>query len=705
MDEARNIPELFGSNCFNDTAMRTHLPKSVYEKLRETIDAGKDLDPAIADSVAHGMKEWAIEHGATHYTHWFQPLTGSTAEKHDSFISGPGKRGQILMEFSGKELVKGESDASSFPSGGLRATFEARGYTAWDCTSPAFLREDALGVTLCIPTAFCSFRGEALDKKTPLLRSMKALNDQALRILRLFGNTRSRRVIPNVGAEQEYFIVDREKYLQRKDLVYTGRTLFGAMPPKGQELDDHYFGVIRERIGGFMRDIDKELWKLGVPAKTEHNEVAPGQHELAPVYEECNVAVDHNQITMEVMKRVAGYHGLACLLYEKPFKGVNGSGKHNNWSLSTDDGINMLNPGDTPHENIQFLLVLACMMKAVDRHADLLRLSAACVGNDHRLGAHEAPPAIISIFVGEQLEDVIDQLCTTGSATHSIHGENMMTGVSTLPVFEKDATDRNRTSPFAFTNNKFEFRMVGASDSIASPNIVLNTITAEAFKEAADILEAADDFDEAVHNIIKDLMIRHRRIIFNGNGYTKEWEAEAARRGLPNLRRMVDAIPSLATEKAVSLFENFGVYTRTELESRMEIAFEGYAKAINIEAKTMIDLASKSIIPAVVRYIGSLADTLGKVKSACPAADAGAEEEMLIECSALLTETRNAMKELTQAVEYAGAVKGAKDSANAFCDKVVPAMEALRAPVDRLEMIVDKEYWPMPSYGDLLFEV
>ena len=558
MEKKDTITEIFGANVFNDEAMQVYLPKAVFKKLKKTIEDGLELDNDIADSVAHGMKEWAIDRGATHYTHWFQPLTGVTAEKHDSFISAP-KNGKVIMEFSAKELTKGEPDASSFPSGGLRATFEARGYTAWDCTSPAFIKKDSLGVTLYIPTAFCSYKGEALDKKTPLLRSMQAINTQALRILRLFGNTTAKRVIPSVGAEQEYFIVDREKYLQRKDLIYTGRTLFGAMPPKGQELEDHYFGSIRERIASYMNDLNHELWMLGVPSKTQHNEVAPAQHELAPVYEQVNIAVDHNQVTMETMKKVAGRHGLTCLLNEKPFAGVNGSGKHNNWSLTSDDGINMLNPGDTPHENIQFLLVLACILKAVDKHADLLRESAACVGNEHRLGAHEAPPAIISVFLGEQLEDVIDQLCSTGEATHSLQGGKLKTGVATLPDFEKDATDRNRTSPFAFTNNKFEFRMVGSSDSIASPNIVLNTIVAESFKEAANELENASDFDEAVHDMIKRLFSEHRRIIFNGNGYSNEWVEEAKRRGLSNLPSMIDAIPALVSDNAVKLFEEFEV--------------------------------------------------------------------------------------------------------------------------------------------------
>jgi len=631
-------------------------------------------------------------------------LTGVTAEKHDSFISAP-KNGKVIMEFSAKELTKGESDASSFPSGGLRATFEARGYTAWDCTSPAFIKKDSLGVTLYIPTAFCSYRGEALDKKTPLLRSMQAINTQALRILRLFGNTTTKRVIPSVGAEQEYFIVDREKYLQRKDLIYTGRTLFGAMPPKGQELEDHYFGSIRERIASYMNDINHELWMLGVPAKTQHNEVAPAQHELAPVYEQVNVAVDHNQVTMETMKKVAGRHGLTCLLNEKPFAGVNGSGKHNNWSLTSDDGINMLNPGDTPHENIQFLLVLACILKAVDKHADLLRESAACVGNDHRLGAHEAPPAIISVFLGDQLQDVIDQLCSTGEATHSIQGATLKTGVATLPDFETDATDRNRTSPFAFTNNKFEFRMVGSSDSIASPNIVLNTIVAESFKEAANELESASDFDEAVHDIIKRLFTAHRRIIFNGNGYSEEWVKEAKRRGLSNLPSMIDAIPALVSEDSIKLFEEFEVFTRTELESRVEIEYEAYSKAINIEAKTMIDIAGKSIIPAVIRYTTRLADSIIKLKSAVSGIEPYAQNAILIEVNEHLKESKVALENLKNYMDNAAEITDVTAHAKYMHEVVVPAMEALRKPIDTLEMIVDKDLWPMPSYGDLLFEV
>ncbi|MTK07802.1 MAG: glutamine synthetase type III [Hungatella sp.] len=705
MSEVVNVAELFGKNVFNETVMRERLPKSVFKKLKKTIEDGAELDPSIADVVAHAMKDWAIERGATHYTHWFQPLTGITAEKHDSFISSPTSEGKVIMEFSGKELVKGEPDASSFPSGGLRATFEARGYTAWDCTSPAFLREDAIGVTLCIPTAFCSYTGEALDKKTPLLRSMEAVDEQALRILRLFGNTTSKRVTPSVGPEQEYFIVDHEKYLQRKDLIYAGRTLFGAMPPKGQEMEDHYFGSIRERIAAYMKEVNEELWKLGVPAKTQHNEVAPAQHELAPIYEQANVAVDHNHIVMETLKKVAGRHGLNCLLHEKPFAGVNGSGKHNNWSLTSDDGINLLNPGETPHENIQFLLVLSCILKAVDKHADLLRQSAADVGNDHRLGANEAPPAIISVFIGEQLEDVVDQLCSTGEATHSKSGGTLKTGVKTLPDLFKDATDRNRTSPFAFTGNKFEFRMVGSSDSISSPNVVLNTITAEAFKEAADILEKAEDFDTAVHDMIKEQLAAHRRVIFNGNGYSDAWVEEAERRGLPNIKAMVDAIPALTKEKSISMFEEFKVFTKAELESRVEIEYETYSKAINIEARTMIDMAGKQLIPAVVKYTTVLADSLGKVKSACPSADTSVQEELLTEVSAYLSDMKVALSALIDITDKCAAIGENKEQAAAYHSEVVPAMAALREPADKLEMIVDKDLWPLPSYGDLIFEV
>ena len=701
--ELFNVADIFGENVFNDTVMQERLPKKVYKNLRKTIEEGKDLDLETADVIAHEMKEWAIEKGATHYTHWFLPLTGVTAEKHDSFISAPLPSGKVLMTFSGKELIKGEPDASSFPSGGLRATFEARGYTAWDCTSPAFVRQDAGGATLCIPTAFCSYTGEALDQKTPLLRSMEAINKEALRLLRLFGNTTSKKVTPSVGAEQEYFLVDAEKFEERKDLIYTGRTLFGAMPPKGQELDDHYFGTIRQRIASFMRDVNIQLWKVGVPAKTQHNEVAPAQHELAPIYTEANIAVDQNQLTMQTLKRVACQHGLKCLLHEKPFAGVNGSGKHDNWSITTDDGINLLDPGKTPHENTQFLLVLACILKAVNKHADLLRESAADPGNDHRLGANEAPPAIISIFLGEQLEDVVEQLISTGEATHSLKGGKLETGVSTLPDLFKDATDRNRTSPFAFTGNKFEFRMVGSRDSIANPNIVLNTIVAEAFADACDILEKADDFDLAVHDLIKEYLTENQRIIFNGNGYSDEWVAEAERRGLPNIKSMVEAIPAITTDKAVELFERFSVFTKAELESRAEIQYEAYAKAINIEARTMIDMASKQFLPAFIKYTKTLADTINAVKAA--GVDATVQTETLKEVSALMAETKAALDKLVKVTGEAAAKEEGEVQATYYHTEVVPAMDALRAPVDKLEMIVDKEAWPMPSYGDLIFEV
>ena len=703
MSEKINVAEIFGENVFNDTVMKERLPKNVYKNLKLAMKGEKELQLADADVIANEMKDWAIEKGATHYTHWFQPLTGSTAEKHDSFISAPNENGKVLMEFSGKELIKGEPDASSFPSGGLRATFEARGYTAWDCTSPAFVREDATGATLCIPTAFCSYTGEALDQKTPLLRSMDAINEQSLRILKLFGNTTSKKVTPSVGAEQEYFIVDRDKYLQRKDLIFSGRTLFGAMPPKGQELDDHYFGAIRERIGAFMKDVNKELWKMGVSAKTQHNEVAPAQHELAPIYAQCNTATDNNQLTMEVLKKVAYRHNLVCLLHEKPFAGVNGSGKHNNWSITTDDGINLLDPGKTPHENIQFLLVLGAVMKAVDTHADLLRESASDVGNDHRLGANEAPPAIISMFLGEQLEDVVMQLIDKGDATNSIQKGKLKTGASTLPDLNKDATDRNRTSPFAFTGNKFEFRMVGSSDSIAPANVVLNTIVAESFREIADELEKADNFDMACHDMIKKLFTEHHRIVFNGNGYSDEWVEEAERRGLPNIKSMVDAVPALTAPKAIKLFESFGVFTESELRSRAEIKYEAYAKAINIEAKSMIDIASKHIIPAVVSYTTELANSVIAVSEA--GVDSSTQKELLDEVTKYLKEMKAALKKLTEVTEKASDITEGKEQATYFRDVVKVAMDELRSPADKLEMIVDKEFWPFPSYGDLLFEV
>ncbi len=705
MEKSQLISDFFGCNVFNDALMQEKLPSDIYKKLKKTIEDGAQLDVSIAGAVAHAMKEWAIERGATHYTHWFQPLTGITAEKQESFISAPNANGKVIMEFSAKELTKGESDASSFPSGGLRATFEARGYTAWDCTSPAFLREDALGVTLCIPTAFCSYKDEALDKKTPLLRSMQVINEQALRIIRLFGNVDAKKIITCVGAEQEYFVVDREKYLKRLDLVYTGRTLFGSMPPKGQEMEDHYYASISERVASYMNEVNHELWKLGVPAKTQHNEVAPAQHELASVYEQVNRTVDHNQLVMETLKKISNRHGLACLLHEKPFEGVNGSGKHNNWSICTDTGINLLNPGDTPHENIQFLLVLACIISAVDKHADLLRQSAAIAGNDHRLGSSEAPPAIISIFVGEQLEDVIDQLTQTGFATHSKKGGILKTGVNTLPDLEKDATDRNRTSPFAFTNNKFEFRMVGSSDSVASSNIVLNTIVAQSFKEAADILEKADNFDEKVHDLIKELLSKHRRIIFNGNGYSKEWIQEAKKRGLPNIATTVEAISALTTDKAIKLFEDFKVFTRAELISRKEIEYENYTKIINIEAKTMIEMTDKLIIPAIIKFINNIAVSINNVQCACKQADTSVQKELLLKISALLTKIEHNNSKLKEGCIETSNIKDIKERAFKSSELIRGLMKNLRESVDKAELIVDKDLWPMPSYGDLMFEL
>ena len=697
-----NVEEIFGENVFTVGKMRERLPKKVFANLMNVMNKGGELSISDADVIAKAMKDWAVEKGATHYTHWFQPLTGITAEKHDAFVTHPDADGKMIMEFSGKELIKGEPDASSFPSGGLRATFEARGYTAWDCTSPAFVKEDATGAILCIPTAFCSYKGEALDKKTPLLRSMEAVSEQALRIVRLFGNTEATKVTASVGPEQEYFIIDRNKYLERKDLIYTGRTLFGAPAPKGQELEDHYFGSIKERIGAYMKDINIELWKLGVTAKTQHNEVAPAQHELAPIYETANVAVDHNQLVMDVMKKVATRHGLACLLHEKPFAGVNGSGKHDNWSIVTDNGVNLIDPGDTPNENLQFLLVLACIMKAVDTHADLLRQSASDVGNDHRLGANEAPPAIISMFLGDQLEDVVNQIIETGTATHSIEGGKLLTGVSTLPDFAKDATDRNRTSPFAFTGNKFEFRMVGSADSIASPNTVLNAIVAEAFCEAADILEKSDDFDKDVHELIKKYMTEHKRIVFNGNGYSDEWVAEAERRGLPNIKSMVDAASALTTDKSVALFEKFGIFTKAELESREEITYETYTKYINIEALTMISMASKQILPAVISYTTELASSIASVEAV--GCDASVQKERLEKVTAELKAMNTALEKLI-ADQAAGEKECPKCTAVYYHDTIMADMAALRAPADKLEMLVDKDFWPIPTYGDLLFEV
>ena len=698
-----NVEEIFASNVFTLGVMKERLPKDVFKDVKKVMEQGGELSLADANVVAKAMKDWAVEKGATHYTHWFQPLTGITAEKHDAFVTVPDAFGKTLLEFSGKELIKGESDASSFPNGGIRSTCEARGYTAWDMTSPAFLKEDSTGVVLCIPTAFCSYTGEALDKKTPLLRSMEAISAQSLRIIRLFGNTTATKVIPSVGAEQEYFLIDRDKYLKRKDLIFAGRTLFGVPAPKGQEMEDHYFGTIRDRVGAFMKELNVELWKLGVTAKTQHNEAAPAQHELAPIYETANIAVDHNQLIMETMKKVANRHNLTCLLHEKPFAGVNGSGKHDNWSLCTDTGINLLDPGKTPHENIQFLLIIACIMKAVDIHADLLRQSAADVGNDHRLGAGEAPPAIISMFLGEQLEDVVNQLVETGEAARSIKGEKLETGVSTLPGFEKDATDRNRTSPFAFTGNKFEFRMVGSSDSVAGPNTTLNAIVAEAFCEAADVLESAEDFDMAVHDLIKEYMTKHQRIIFNGDGYSQKWVEEAARRGLPNIKTTVEAVETLLTEKSVKLFEKFGIFTKVELESRAEVLYETYVKTINIEARTMIDMASKQYIPAIIDYTKTLADAVIAVQSV--GADASVQKNLLVEVSEKLTKAKAALDVLIDVRTQSKAIRNHKERAFFFKETVVPAMNELRGYIDALERIVDAKVWPVPNYSELIFEV
>jgi len=697
-----NVSEIFGANVFNESVMRARLPKAVYKELQKTIELGKELNPEIADTVANAMKDWAVENGATHYTHWFQPMTGITAEKHDAFIH-PTADGKVMLEFSGKELIKGEPDASSFPSGGLRATNEARGYTAWDCTSPAFLKESPDGSTiLCVPTAFSSYTGEALDKKTPLLRSMEAINKQTLRILRLFGNTTATKVTTYVGAEQEYFLIDKKDYEKRKDLIFTGRTLFGAMPPKGQELDDHYFGSVKTRVLSYMHDLNIELWKLGISAKTQHNEVAPCQHELAPVYGTTNVGTDHNQLIMETMKKVAERHNLACLLHEKPFAGVNGSGKHNNWSLCTDEGQNLLEPGKTPHDNIQFLLILTAILKAVDEHADLLRLSAAATGNDHRLGADEAPPAIISVYLGEQLDDVLEQLDTTGEATSSIKGKRFESGVATLPSFRQDATDRNRTSPFAFTGNKFEFRMVGSTQSTGTPNTIINTIVADAFCQIADELEQAEDFEMAVHDKIKELIAKHKRIVFNGNGYSEEWVEEAERRGLPNIKSMVDAVAAYKKPENIELFEKFGVLNKVEMESRAEIYYENYAKQINIETKTMLDMARKQIIPAVMKYAGDLAKGANEVKAM--GMDVSVQENILTKITCELKTMMDAVEKLDVIDDKATAIEGDTEmAAKFFQTDVFPAMQAVREPADRLEDLVDKKYWPFPQYEDMLF--
>ena len=694
----RSVTDYFGCMVFDDKAMRLRLPTEIYEAMKKTIRDGKRLDIAVANAVADAMKEWAVENGATHYTHWFQPMTGITAEKHDSFVS-PGKGGTAIMEFSGKELVKGESDASSFPSGGLRATFEARGYTAWDPTSYAFIKEGVL----CIPTAFCSYGGEALDLKTPLLRSMEAISRQAVRILKLFGQEYES-VKTTVGAEQEYFLIDKAMYDRRKDLRYTGRTLFGAKPPKGQELDDHYFGSIKPRVSAFMNELDEELWKLGVFAKTEHNEVAPAQHELAPVFAVTNIATDHNQLTMEIMQKVARKHGMVCLLHEKPFEGVNGSGKHNNWSISTTDGVNLLEPGETPYENAQFLLFLCAVIKAVDDYQDLLRISVASAGNDHRLGANEAPPAIVSMFLGDELSDILEAI-ENETAYDAREKAVMKVGVHILPRFAKDTTDRNRTSPFAFTGNKFEFRMLGSANSIASANIVLNTVVAQSLKSYADRLESADDFEEALHSLIRKTIKDHKHIIFNGNGYDNEWIAEAERRGLLNLPTTPDCLPYLLKDKNIKLFAEHKVFSRQEIEARYEIYLENYCKNVRIEALTMTDMTNKDILPAVSAYFKTLCDTV-KTMGRAGIDPSGSYEQVTAEkLAALSRKIFSAVHGLSQAVDGLSEAGDAARESELIRDRVLPQMNLLREYVDAAESITAEEYWPYPSYGDLLFGV
>lgn len=694
------LSQIFGSNVFNDAVMKECLPKATYKALKKTIEEGLSLDPGVADVVANAMKDWALEKGATHFTHWFQPMTGITAEKHDAFIS-PTSDGKAIMEFSGKELIKGEPDASSFPSGGLRATFEARGYTAWDCTSPAFVKDDSL----CIPTAFCSYTGEALDKKTPLLRSMQAISKQALRVLRVLGNTTTNRVITTVGPEQEYFIVDKKTFEQRQDLIFTGRTLFGAMPPKGQELEDHYFGSIKEKISVYMKELDEELWKLGIAAKSKHNEVAPAQHELAPIFTTTNIATDHNQLTMDLMKKVALRSDLVCLLHEKPFAGINGSGKHNNWSMGTDDGMNLLEPGRTPHDNQQFLVFLCAVIKAVDVYADLLRVSAANPGNDHRLGANEAPPAIISIFLGEQLQDILEQI-ENGGATSSKTNGNMEIGVTTLPPLPKDATDRNRTSPFAFTGNKFEFRMCPSSASIAMPNIILNTIVAEILDEVAGRLENVSDVNAEVKVILAEYVANHKRVVFNGNGYSDEWVVEAEKRGLKNSKTTVEAIKALIDEKNIAVMEKHAVLSKVEMESRYEIALEHYIKTINVEALTMVEMGKRQILPAVFKFATTVATSINTIKATGIAADITAQTELLTEVSSLATALKNNIATLEEAVGKAANAHGdTYAQAALFRFDVCEKMAALREVADTLETLVDKDVWPMPTYSDLLFNI
>ena len=696
---ATNMAEIFGSNVFNDSVMRTVLPKAIYKQMRKTIEESIPLDAQVAEVVASAMKDWAISKGATHFTHWFQPMTGVTAEKHDSFIS-PTPDGRVILEFSGKELIKGEPDASSFPSGGLRATFEARGYTAWDCTSPAFVKDGSL----FIPTAFASYTGEALDKKTPLLRSMDAINRQAMRVLKLLGNTSTCRVVTTVGPEQEYFLIDKKLFEERKDLMLTGRTLFGAKPPKGQDLEDHYFGQIKDRVAAYMSDLDYELWKLGVSAKTKHNEVAPAQHELAPIFTTTNIATDHNQLTMETMRKVALRHDLVCLLHEKPFAGVNGSGKHNNWSMGTDDGQNLLEPGKTPHENTQFLLFLSAVIRAVDVYADLLRVSAASPGNDHRLGANEAPPAIISIFLGSQLTDILEQIEKSGSATSSKSGGFMELGTASLPSLPKDSTDRNRTSPFAFTGNKFEFRMVGSSQSIAQANFTLNTAVAEILDEIANRLEKATSVEDEVNAIILEIIKNHKRIIFNGNGYSQEWVEEAARRGLPNIATTVDAIAAINTEKNKTLMEKHGVLSRVEMESRTEIQYEIYTKTINIEGLTAIEIAKRQLLPAVINYKADLASSIAAIEAVD--GDVSVERELFAKVNASMKSLSANIAKLEKAIDTAANLHGdSKAQAEAYRDLVFQAMGDVREDADVLETLVDADYWPLPTYSDLLFKI
>ena len=690
------VTEIFGSMVFNDHVMKERLPKETYKAMQKTIRDGRRLDINVATVVANAMKDWAIEKGATPFTHWFQPMTGVTAEKHDSFIS-PAGDGRVIMEFSGKELVRGEPDASSFPSGGLRATFEARGYTAWDPTSYAFIKDK----TLCIPTAFCSYGGEALDKKTPLLRSMEAISRQAVRVLRLFGNEDVTSVKTTVGSEQEYFLIEKELFDRRPDLVYTGRTLFGAKPPKGQELDDHYFGSIKPKVAEYMADLDEELWKLGIYSKTEHNEVAPAQHELAPIFSTTNIAADHNQLTMEVMQKVAKRHGLACLIHEKPFAGVNGSGKHNNWSISTNTGVNLLEPGDTPHENAQFLLFLVAVIKAVDDYQELLRVSVATAGNDHRLGANEAPPAVVSMFVGEELEGILEAI-EKDEPYDTKEKDVMKVGVHVLPRFAKDTTDRNRTSPFAFTGNKFEFRMPGSALSISGPNVVLNTAVAEELRKFADELEEAADFNSALHELIKKTIREHKRIIFNGNGYDDEWLEEAARRGLANLRTTPDALPAFISEKSVSLFQTHKVFTKEEIEARYEILLENYCKVLSIEANTMLDMARREILPAASEYSSSLASAAVTKKTMNPAAAVGYEEKTSLRISDLTSDMLTKAEELEDELMKAKSCGDTTEEAVYFKDHVLPAMNALRIDGDALETVTSREYWPYPTYGEML---